>query len=140
RWFSLLFNKKKALKDVINTQVSEEHYRMIDKWKEIYSGYHKEWHDVKYHSIGKGYQTRRMHTLNMGKVVSEELSKMLYTEKVDINIDNESFKEHIHDVLKQNRFDKVFQSKLEVMFALGGLILKAHPKEQPDGSYKLQIN
>jgi len=139
RWLSLIFNKSKTMQDITQVQISDEHYNLVDQWKAIYAGYFSDWHDVKYKTIN-GQKKRRMHTLNMAKVASEELSKLIFTEKVSIDISDDVFQDNINDVLDDNRFYKVFQGELEKMLALGGLILKAHPKEQPDGSYKLIIN
>lgn len=139
RWINLLFNKSKTIKDITKTNISEEHFKNIDIWKALYAGYLKEWHHIQYNTLA-GSKQRTMKSLKMAKVSTEKLSKLIFTEKVVINIDDKAFGENIHKVLKDNRFDKVFQGKLEQMFALGGQILKAHPKELPDGSYKLQIN
>lgn len=134
-----MFNKNKTIKEITKSSIDEENYKRIDIWKAIYAGYHKEWHDIKYHTID-GVRKRKMHTLNMAKVVSEELAKMIFTEKVKVNIDNKSFNEYINKTLEDNRFYKAFQGKLEQSFALGGMVLKVHPKEIEDDKYKLSIN
>lgn len=139
RWMHLLFNKSKTIKDITNTQISDEHYKFIDKWKSIYRGYLDDWHNVSYTTV-EGTKKRRMYTLNMGKVAAEELAKLIFTEQVKINISDEQFDQDIQNMLSQNRFKKTFQGKLEQMFAMGGLILKAHPKELTYGSYKMIIN
>jgi A118 family predicted phage portal protein len=133
RWISVLFGKNKKLSEIVQTQVSEDHYKAVEMWKALYAGYCEEFHRVKYHTI-EGQKTRTMKTLNMPKVVSQELAKIIFTENVDINISDDTFEENIEYTFKSNRFYKVFQSKLENMFALGGLVLKAHPKELPLGS------
>lgn len=135
----MLFTRNKKLSEIVKTQVSEEHYQMVETWKALYAGYYEEFHKVKYHTI-EGQKTRTMKTLNMAKVVSQELAKIIFTENVIINISNEPFKDNVDNVLSGNRFHKVFQSRLEQMFALGGLVLKANPKAKPDGTYKLLIS
>lgn len=134
-----LFNDSKEIREIIESQVSEEHYKDVDKWKEIYAGYFEEWHKEKYVTVN-GTKTRRRHSLNMAKISTNELAKLIFSENVEINISNVTHHENIHEVLKQNRFYKIFQDKLEVMFALGGLVLKANPKELPGGLYKLLIS
>jgi A118 family predicted phage portal protein len=133
RWMNVLFGKNKKLQEIVKTQVSEEHYKRIDVWKALYAGYYEDFHRIKYHTID-GQKTRTMKSLNMAKVVSQELAKIIFTENVQINISDTGFKKNIDDSLKLNRFYKVFQGKLEQMFGLGGLVLKAHPKELPLGS------
>lgn len=134
----MIFGRSKTLKEIVNTQISEDSYKLLDQWKAIYSGYYEEWHKLKYMTVN-GQKQRVRKTLNIAKVSTDELAKLIFSEKVEINISNEELNENINNVLNQNRFYKVFKNKLEQMFALGGLILKAHPKEQQDGSYKLQI-
>lgn len=137
-WIKMIFNKNSNIKDILKATVNEEHYRLMDVWKEIYSGYHKPWHNITYQTVN-GNKQRTMHSLRMAKASTEKLSKIIFTERVLINIDDKAFGDFIHDTLNDNRFNKVFQGKLEQMFALGGLILKAVPKQQQDGSYKLSI-
>jgi A118 family predicted phage portal protein len=136
RWMGMIFSKNKKIQDIVKTQISAEHYDMIDKWKSIYGGTYEEFNKLKYNTV-MGQKTRRRQSLGMGKVVSQELAKLVFSEKVEININNKQFADNIEDAFQKNRFYKVFQSKVEQMFALGGLVLKAHPKEQLDGSYKL---
>lgn len=135
----MLFNGKKIMKDIVETNISDESFQLLEMWKSIYSGYYKEWHDIKYMTLN-GTKTRRRHSLNMAKVSTEELAKLIFTEKVQINISSETHDENIENVLNDNRFYKVFQNKVEQMFALGGLVLKANPKELQDGSYRITIN
>lgn len=139
RWMSMIFGKSKKLNEIIETQIGEDNYKLLDKWKAIYSGYYEEWHKMKYHTV-LGEKKRRRHSLNMAKVAAEEMSKLIFTEKVEINISNAGLNKNINDVFAKNRFYKVFQNKVEQMLALGGLVLKAHPKQLEDGTYKLTIS
>lgn len=140
RWIDVLFGKNKKIEEIVQSQVGEEHYKRVEMWKALYSGYCKDIHDVKFHTIEKGTKTRKLHSLKMPKVISQELAKLIFTEKVNINIDNEKYSDNIHKALNDSRFYKVFQSKVENMFALGGLVLKAQPKEKEDGTFKLSIS
>lgn len=136
----MIFNKNKTIKEITNTTIDQEHYNRIDKWKAIYAGYLKDWHDVKVNTINNSNKKRRKHSLNMAKVASEELAQLIFNEKVQINIDNDEFSENIINVLDDNRFFKLFTSKVEQGLALGGMVLKAHPKENDEGGYKLQVS
>lgn len=129
----------KEIRDLINTEISKEHYNLIDSWKAIYAGYYEEWHKMQYVTVN-GQKKRRRHSLNMAKTSVSELARLIFTESVEINISDKTLHENMEDLFKKNRFYKVFQGKLEQMFALGGLVLKANPKAQEDGTHKLLIS
>lgn len=134
-----IFKDNKEINEIIETQISELHYKELEKWKMIYSGYYDEWFKMKYTTVA-GTKERRRHSLHMAKTSAAELAKMIFSENVEINISNEQHGSNIDNILSDNRFYKVFQEKIEQMLALGGMVLKVFPKDQPDGSYKLLIN
>lgn len=134
----MLFHKHKEVEKVFKAQISDEHYKRVELWKSIYAGEGDEFKE-NYFTINKGTQTRKRKSLNMAKVSAEELSKLIFTEKVEININDKTFSDNISETLDNNRFYKEFQQKLEVMFALGGIVPKVFPKKQYDGTYKLLI-
>jgi A118 family predicted phage portal protein len=113
--------------------ISEEMYKQIDVWKALYKGYYSEFHDVEYKTIN-GTKKRRMATLNMPKVVAQELATLVFNEKCEINISDETLAENIESVFKANSFYKKFQDYLEYDFALGGMVIKAYAE---DGQIKL---
>jgi A118 family predicted phage portal protein len=108
--------------------VNETFFNQIDVWKALYSGYHKDFHDVKYHTIN-GTRTRRMATLNMPKVVSQELATLIFNEKCEINISDQEFEKNVKEVFRRNSFYRQFQHYLEYSFALGGAVIKAYADE-----------
>lgn len=110
-------------KDISSNQ---EMFNWIEKWKALYAGYLSDIHDVTYHTIEKGQQTRRMLTLNMPKTAAEEMASLVYNEKCEISFDNDAVAEFIEDVLEQNKFDKKFQDYIEYMFAHGGMVIKPY--------------
>jgi A118 family predicted phage portal protein len=134
-----LFKDSKEINDIVQTQISEYHYKQLEKWKAIYAGYFEEWYKLKYVTIS-GTKNRRRQSLHMAKIACAEMAKLIFSENVEINISDETLDDNIKDLLKKNRFDKVFQDKVEVMLAMGGLAIKAFPKEQPDGTTKLLIS
>src|SRR5690554_3630471 len=103
--------------------VDDGFYQEIDKWFHIYRGYHEPWHKVRYHTIN-GERTRRMNTLNMGKITAEELASLIFNEKCEIHISDESFSENVGEVMNENRFYHEFQDSLEYMLAMGGMVWK----------------
>lgn len=134
-----MVNRKQLLKDIIETQVSEQDYKRIEIWKQVYAGNYDGHLKESTFTIEKGKCNRTRSSLRMAKLVSEELAKLVFTEKVEINVGNATQNEYINDtVLDDNRFYKEFQSKVEIMLALGGGVLKVHPEETEDG-YKVKI-
>lgn len=123
--------------------INDEVYNAIDLWKGLYKGYAEDIHDVTYHTIENGQQTRKMMSLGMPKVVSEELASLVFNEKCNISIssmnsENESdpLDEFIQDIFKKNKFNKNFQDYLEYMFAFGGMVMKPYVE---DGQIKISF-
>jgi A118 family predicted phage portal protein len=108
--------------------IDESFYDLIEKWKALYSGYCSEIHDVEYKTIS-GTKKRRMATLNMPKVVAQELATLIFNEKCEINISDQEFEQNVKEVFKRNNFYKNFQHYLEYAFALGGMVVKVYADE-----------
>ncbi|MCT8138634.1 phage portal protein [Anaerobacillus sp. CMMVII] len=114
-------------KEVITT---DEFYQHLSKWLAIYKGYYKDWHDLKYTTIN-GEKKRRMRSMRMSKVVSQEMANLVFNEKCSISIgseDNktEEFQSNVLNILSNNAFNQNFQDYLEYMFAMGGMVIKAY--------------
>ena len=121
-----LVQKIKDVSDIKKIPMSDQTYKEIEKWQQIYKGYFSEWHDVFYHTVASGQQKRRMSTLNMAKVVSEEMAKIIFNEKCEINISDTGTSKFVHEVLEENNFYKQFQRFLEYSFAMGGMVVKPY--------------
>lgn len=115
----------KQLSDIKEIPINDEYYQQIDKWKALYQGYFSDWHDVNYQTIN-GQKKRRMATLNMPKVLAEEMATLIFNERCEINISDKGLSENIGGVLKKNKFTKKFQGYLEYQFALGGMVVKPY--------------
>lgn len=120
-----LLKSIEKISDHKDVSINDEMFQKIEIWKALYKGYYSEWHDVQYQTID-GPKQRRMFTLNMGKIVSSEMASLVYNEKCEISIDNETVSEFIHEVFKHNKFDKKFQDYVEYMFAHGGMVIKPY--------------
>lgn len=118
--------------------VDDGFYQEIDKWFHIYRGYYQPWHKVKCHTIN-GEKTRRMHSLNMAKIATEEMASLIFNEKCEINISDEEFSRNIEAVRKDNRFDHEFQTSLEYMLAMGGVVWKVQVGKDRTGELKLKL-
>lgn len=108
------------LKDV---DFSNEMYDKIEIWKALYKGYYEPWHKVRYHTID-GPKTRKMDTLQMPKVIASEMAGLVFNEKCEISISDQSLSDFIDGVFKDNKFYKEFQDYIEYMFAYGGMVIK----------------
>lgn len=115
----------KKVTDNRKISIDEESYKQIDIWKALYSGHFSEWHDMKYQTI-EGQKTRRMASLNMPKVVSQEMASLIFNEKCSINISDGTLFNDIKNVLDENNFIREFQRYLEYMLALGGMVIKVY--------------
>ncbi|MBB6446473.1 phage portal protein [Bacillus benzoevorans] len=120
-----LIKNIKALSDIKSIPVDDQFYQLIDQWKAIYQGYFSEFHDVKYMTIN-GQKKRRRATLNMPKVLSQEMATIIFNERCEINISDEGLSGNIESVLDDNHFTKKFQDYLEFQFALGGMVVKPY--------------
>ncbi|HEK9103320.1 TPA: phage portal protein [Bacillus pseudomycoides] len=124
----------KKLSDKKEIPVNEESYKHIDMWKALYSGHYDEWHNIKYHTI-EGQKSRKMASLNMAKVISQEMAALIFNEKCSINISDKNLSDNIKNVLDENNFIKEFQRYLEYTFALGGMVIKVYWDEGIKLSY-----
>uniref|UniRef100_UPI002608276D phage portal protein n=1 Tax=uncultured Anoxybacillus sp. TaxID=263860 RepID=UPI002608276D len=109
--------------------IDENFYYLIDKWKALYSGYYSEFHDIEYKTIS-GTKKRRMATLNMPKVVAQELATLIFNERCEISISDDGFEENVKEVLRRNQFDREFQRYLEYAFAMGGAVVKVYADDR----------
>ncbi|MBG0964174.1 phage portal protein [Bacillus sp. SRB1LM] len=124
----------KKVTDNRKVTIDEESYKQIDVWKAIYSGHFAEWHNLKYQTI-EGQKQRKMASLNMAKVITQEMSSLIFNEKCSINISDEQLFKEIKNVLDDNNFNREFQRYLEYMLALGGMVIKVYH----DGEIKLSF-
>lgn len=130
-----LIKNIRSISDVKSITIDDQYYKHIDQWKALYQGYFSEWHDIKYQTIN-GQKKRRMATLNMPKVLSQEMATLIFNERCEINISDKKLSEDIKEVFKGNKFVKRFQDYLEFQFALGGMVIKPYVS---DGKIKLSF-
>ncbi|MEK6452608.1 phage portal protein [Caldifermentibacillus hisashii] len=120
-----LLKEIEKITDLKDVSINDEMFQEIEIWKALYKGYYSEWHDLHYYTID-GPKQRKMLTLNMAKTSASEMASLVYNEKCEISIDNETVSEFINSVFKQNKFDKKFQDYVEYMFAHGGMVIKPY--------------
>lgn len=120
-----LIEKVNKVTDFGMIPVSDEFYQYIITWRSLYKGFHKDIHEFHYEHMGKSCQ-RNLATLNMPKVVSQEMAMMIFNERCKISVSDESYNDYIQYVFKENKFYSNFQQQLEYMFAQGGMVVKPY--------------
>lgn len=122
-----LLSSIKKLSDHKDIELDEAFYDKIDIWKQLYKGYYEEWHNIEYVTL-EGKKARKMDSLQMAKTVAQEMAGLVFNEKCEISIGDDTLSENIESVFKKNKFYKKFQDYLEYNFALGGMAIKPYVK------------
>lgn len=117
-------NSKQNIK---NVNIPDDYYEKIRIWAQLHKGKEKGIHEIECYSIGEGHHKRELATLNMPKVISQEMANLIFNERCKIEVSsNDAFKELIDEIFEREGFNGNFQQKLEFMFAQGGLVLKPY--------------
>lgn len=104
---------------------------MMAIWKSWYRGNVNDFHYFNKKMVdGKVNKCERL-TLNMPKKICEDISKLEWSEKVQISLDNKANTKQLLDVLnsKENNFMTNFPSFLERVFALGTGVTAEYKKD-----------
>ncbi|ECQ6207468.1 phage portal protein [Listeria monocytogenes] len=128
----------KALKDVKDhkkVNANDEDYKYIDMWKRLYQGHYAEWHNLNYEHNGNPVNRRQL-SMNLPKVTAKYMSKLLFNEKVKINIDDKAAEEFVVNVLKTNGFTKNMERYIEYGEAMGGFVIKVYH----DGNKNVKVS
>ena len=117
------------LSDHKDVTLNEEMFQQIEIWKSLYKGYYEKWHNITYQTV-EGRKQRIMESLNMAKASAAEMASLVFNEKCEISISDDTLAENIEEVFKQNKFYKKFQDYLEYSFALGGMVIKPYVEDE----------
>lgn len=98
--------------------------------KEWYRGDVNNFHHYNAKLVNGTVVTKERRTLNMPKKVCEDFSKLEWSEKVEIKLDNEDSTDKLHKVLesKENDFSFNFPIFLENIYALGTMVTVEYTK------------
>lgn len=96
--------------------------RIIDN-KRIYKN---KFPDVSYVNSDGMRMHRAFHSLNVSKVVSRKLAKLVFNDGCAISIDNDEADQFLQSVFNDNKFRKNFGEELEAGYAIGGLVLRPY--------------
>lgn len=130
-----LLKTLKEVKDHKKVNANDEDYKHIDMWKRLYQGHYAEWHNLNYEHNGKPINRRQL-SMNLPKITAKYMSKLLFNEKVKINIDNEQAEEFVLNVLKTNGFTKNMERYIEYGEAMGGFVIKVYH----DGKQNVKVS
>src|SRR5690606_21916235 len=127
RWLTKMgiIKELNLILDHRSLSISTGSFQKIEMWKAIYSGYYPKWHRVKYYTVD-GTRERDMATMNMAKVVAQEMASLIFNERCSISVSDQNFNKLVEDVFEQNKFFSKFQDYLEFMFGLGGMVIKPY--------------
>ncbi len=104
------------------TSINSAYYSQIEYWKEWYKGLVSSFH---YYNVkladGTTVQKEKL-TMNCAKKVSEDMSKLLWSNKVQINLDDEKKTEQLWEILEANNFNIMMPRQLELCSALGTVV------------------
>ncbi|HAQ4681204.1 TPA: phage portal protein [Enterococcus faecium] len=103
--------------------MSDSELNRIRYNKEIYRNVYG---DIEYINSDGYRQTRPFHSLNVSKVVSRKLSKLVFNDGCNISLDDEKADEFLQSVFADNKFRKNFGEELEAGYAIGGLALRPY--------------
>lgn len=71
-------------------------------------------------------QTRPYRAINISKVVSRRLAKLVFNEGCSISVDNDEAKKFLDELFGKTKFRKNFGEELEAGYAIGGLVLRPY--------------
>lgn len=97
-------------------------YDKIDTWRDWYAGCVEDFH---YYSVkladGTTVQKEKL-TMNCAKKVSEDMQKLLWSNKIQINLDSEEKTNALWEILESNNFSVMMPRQLELCSALGTVV------------------
>lgn len=101
--------------------INKNYYDYIKNWKEWYKGNVEGFHNYTIKLADGTTSEEEKLTMNMAKKVCEDMSKLLWSEKVQINLDTEEKTKKIWEILdsKENNFSIMIPQMIEMVCALG---------------------
>lgn len=126
----------KDIEQVRELPIDDSFYKLIEMWQAIYRGDHEDWTHHHITTIN-GKKKVRKETLNMAKIVSQEMAMLVFNERCEISTSNDELTDYIQEILEENAFDTKFQNYLEYQFSMGGMVIKPfmNPRNKLQLSY-----
>lgn len=101
-------------------KITEEELIRIQRNKEFFKN---EPEPIRFTDSNGDIQYRDQNTVNLSKIISKKLAKLVFNEGVTINVDDDATQEIVNDLLYDNRFRQVFGEELEGGYAISGLAI-----------------
>lgn len=98
----------------------------IAKWQAVYMDKVNEWNYEDVKTIQGGTKQCETKRLNIAKTIASEMANIVFSEKVSITTDDEGFNDFLEHTLSESGFYSAMQTRLEYMFALGGMVIKPY--------------
>lgn len=117
--------------------IDDDFYKRIEIWKQLYKGHYPKWHDTTINTVN-GEKKHHKESLNMPKIVAQEMANLVFNERCEITISDKGLLENITTVFEDNLFNVHFQNYLEYQFAMGGMVIKPYVTGE-EGSYEIQL-
>ncbi|TDR54195.1 phage portal protein [Paenilisteria rocourtiae] len=84
---------------------------------------------VSYKNVDGDDVEREYHAINVSKVVSKKLSKLVFNDGCKISVDNKKANDFLQKTLEKSKFRKNFGEELEGGYAISGLVLRPYYDE-----------
>lgn len=97
-----LLKGNSSVSEALKLPLSEDMYEKIDEWKQVYTGYFPDWHDVTYHTVA-GKRNRKRASMKL--VISQKMATLIYNERCEVNISDAGLEEKVRQIFKENKFD-----------------------------------
>lgn len=97
-----------------------------DRIKENKDIYRNIFPDVKYFNSNQELKSRPFRSLNVSKIVARKLSKLVFNDGCEIDLDNKQADVFLKSVFADTKFRKNFGEELEAGYAIGGLVLRPY--------------
>ena len=101
-------------------KLSQAELIRIGRNKNFYKNEHE---DVVFIDSNGERQTREYNAVNLSKIISRKIAKLVFNEGVNIELSDHESNEFINKVLHDNRFEQVFGEELEGGYAISGLAI-----------------
>jgi len=99
--------------------VNGAYYNQIDYFKRWYTGLVSDFHYYNVKLADGTTAVKEKMTMNLAKKVSEDMCKLLWSNKVQINLDNPEKTTQLWEILEANNFNVMMPRQLELCAALG---------------------
>lgn len=118
-----MINSYNTILDHPKIAMPADEYDRIQKNKQLYMD---QFPNVRYTDSNGTPCSRPFHSINVSKVLSRKLAKLVFNEGCVISVDNDKADKFLQDVFRDNKFRKNFGEELEAGYAIGGLAMRPY--------------